>query len=437
MIMNSFELLMRIGGFPLDAAQNELKRIQALPDLSFLDWQLQRRWEIFNYHYQNNTQYRSFIGNANPKVWDDIPVLKKESIQKPITSRLSNGFQRSSVFINHTSGSTGTPFYFAKDKFAHAMTWALIADRYSWHGIDIFKDRQARFYGIPFAQIPRMKEKVKDFLMNRVRFNVLDPTDHTQKSTLRRLISGNFDYINGYSRSLTIFSKYLLKSGIVLKNEISSIRKCFVTSGMLTDEDRQIISDALGICIINEYGASELSIIAFEDKEFDWLISDEELYVEVVDEKGQLLPAGSQGRLLVTSLFNKAMPFIRYDIGDIAVLGDNKKGKYSILKSLVGRSNDYMVLKNGNLVTVAILEHVIKPILANNFELKEYLIRQWDFDIFSFEYVSDIDIEKTKEIQVKKDLEKYLGHPVIFNFLNCSKIERTSSWKLKYFERMF
>lgn len=435
--MNIFKFSLKISGFPMNDAAHELRYIRAKSDKSFADWQLEKRWEIFNFHLNNNQEYRAFIGNIRPNVWEDIPILTKSSIQKPLNNRLSKGFRANNVFVSTTSGSTGTPFYFAKDRFCHAMTWTLIADRYSWHGINIFKDKQARFYHISVNLRARLRARIKDFARNRYRLNVLDLSDQIQGSSLKKIINGNFDYINGYSVSLVVFAKYLLKIGIVLKSVSPSIRNCIVTSGILTEEDRKIISEALGVAVINEYGASEISIIAFEDPDFEWVVSDEEIFVEVVDENGHTLPKGMEGRLLVTSLYNKAMPFIRYDIGDIAILGKSKNGKNSVLKSLIGRSNDYLLLKNGKKVTETIIEQIISPILWNNIDLSEFLIRQWDYDKFSFEYVSNIEIEMTKQMVAIAALEKYLNHSVKFDFIKRIRIERTDSRKLKYFERMF
>jgi len=434
--MNISKQTMQFNGFPINDAQKELERLSQMSNSEFFEWQTKKRWEIYEYHFKNNESYKSFIGSKISTEWNEIPIMDKHSIQKPVSARLSNEFKTNKVFINHTSGSTGTPFYFAKDKFCHAMTWAMIADRYSWHKINIFKDKQARFYHIPNSFFDLLKERIKDILMNRKRFNVLDLSDNVQKEILSLLKKGKYDYINGYTVSLTVFAKYLLKNKITLKDEFPSIRACIVTSGMLFAEDREILSKAFKIPVLNEYGASELSLIAFEDIDSDWLINDEEIYVEVVDNAGNLIQNGRPGRILVTSLYNKAMPFIRYDLGDIAVLSKEKKGKHTKLKSLIGRANDSLLLKDGQMASEALLEFAIKPILSNNYELKEYLIRQWNYDRFTFEYISDVEIDQGKQVLTIKTLEESLGHQITFDFIRLSKIQRTNTLKLKYFERM-
>lgn len=89
-----------------------------------------------------------------------------------------------------------------------------------------------------------------------------------------------------------------------------------------------------GIPVINEYGASELDLIAFENPNKQWQINSETLHVEILDENDNLLPNGQEGRIVITSLFNKAHPFIRYDIGDIGVLSVEGSLKNQYLKNL-------------------------------------------------------------------------------------------------------
>ncbi len=59
----------------------------------------------------------------------------------------------------------------ARDKFCHAMTWAIFIDRYSWFEISS-GDKQARFWGIAVDGLAYYTQKLKDFLSHRERFVV-------------------------------------------------------------------------------------------------------------------------------------------------------------------------------------------------------------------------------------------------------------------------
>ena len=80
------------------------------------------------------------------------------------------------VYIGQTSGSSGHPFYFAKDKYAHAISHAQWIRKYKQHNLNV-DDKQARFYGVPASGLSRYKELFKDFLQNRTRFPVFDLSD--------------------------------------------------------------------------------------------------------------------------------------------------------------------------------------------------------------------------------------------------------------------
>ena len=108
-----------------------------------------QRLNIVNYHLLNNTIYRTLLGRESISNWDEVPVMQKSDLQKPLQERLSEGYTVKNSYVNKTSGSSGQPFVFAKDKFCHALTWAEIINRFGWFGIDFNSTLQARFYGIP------------------------------------------------------------------------------------------------------------------------------------------------------------------------------------------------------------------------------------------------------------------------------------------------
>src|SRR5690606_13193902 len=125
--------------------------------------------------------------------------------------------------------------------------------------------------------------------------------------------STSFDYINGYTSSIVQFAKFLQRKSIVLKKICPTLKACIVTSEMLFEDDKKLLETSLGIPIINEYGAAELGLIAFQNKNGEWIINNDDLFVEILDENNHVLPYGEEGRVVITSLYNKAHPFIRYD----------------------------------------------------------------------------------------------------------------------------
>ena len=435
--MKSFEAILRLKGFPVSEAKENLTHIQTMDAVTFNKYQEKSLEEILNHHIARNKNYRNFIGNKTPEEWRKIPILTKQVIQRQSSDLLSGGYNSRNVYLNNTSGSSGHPLYFAKDKFAHAMTWSLILDRYSRHDIDINHSLQARFFGIPLTSKGYLKEKIKDRLSNRVRFPVFDLSDHVLGKYLTIFERRPFEYLNGYSSSLTIFAKYILRHGLKLKDRCPTLKVCITTSEICTAEDRAIMEMAFGVRVVNEYGAAELDLIAFEDESFDWIMSNENLYFEVVDNNNNPVEEGVEGKLLVTALFNKAMPFIRYELGDVVVIEKEKKGNNQLLKSLIGRTNDYAILPSGKKSAGLTFYYISKSLLEEGGFMKEFVVKQLNQRLFRFEYVSDNELSSSQKNKVHEAVELYLEPGLDCEFVRKDHIDRTKAGKLKHFERLF
>ncbi|MFC4738437.1 phenylacetate--CoA ligase family protein [Flavobacterium ponti] len=431
-----FDFSLRINGFPIKKAQAEFEKIIAISDDKFENYVMEKRNEIVNFHLQHNLFYKNLVGKSEIEIWNDLPVLTKKDLQQPLEDRLSNGYSTKTVFVNKTSGSSGDPFIFAKDKACHALTWASIIYRFGWYGIDINSSYQARFYGIPLDFIGHKKERLKDFLSNRYRFSIFDLSDDVLEKVLRKFQKSNFDYINGYTSSIVLFAKFLQSKNIVLKTICPTLKVCLVTSEMLFEEDKTLMEKQFGIPIVNEYGASELDLIAFENTKGEWQVNSETLFVEILDENNQPVPNGKEGKIVITSLYNKAHPFIRYEIGDIGILDEKSTFRKPILKKLIGRTNDVAILPSGKKSPGLTFYYVTKSIIEDDGNVKEFIIKQTKIDTFYVEYVSEFDLTSTQIRKIEEAIELYLEPNLNFTFTRKTFLERSKRGKLKQFQSM-
>jgi len=428
-----FEAFLKLSGFDINAASERLRQIQSLSPEKFLKWQNNQKWVIAKHHYDNNPFYRKKVGKYFPDVWEDLPIMGKSDYQDDLEKLLSKGYTRKNTYIANTSGSSGHPFYFAKDKEAHAMDWALIKDRYNWHGLSL-NSKQARFYGIPLEKWSYRKEKLKDFLMNRVRFPVFDLSNEILQEYLRKFEKKSFDYIYGYTSSLVLFARFLLHNEIILKDICPTLKCCIATSEVLTIEDRSILNKAFGIGVVNEYGASEFGLIAFESSEGEWLLSEETLFHEIINTDASMTKS-TGGNLVITDFDNKAMPFIRYNIGDVAVISDHyaSDNKHRKLVNLLGRVNDTIILPSGKVSPGLSFYYISRSILESSGVLKEFIIRQTSLDTFVFDVVSERDLRTNEINEIKEKMEKYLEQGLTLQINRLQQIKRPLSGKIKHF----
>ncbi len=390
----------------------------------------------FRFHYENNLFYQSFLkSNVSGKIenWNDIPIITKKDFQINIDDIITNGLKKSELHVHNTSGSTGTPFYFAKDKFCHAVNWAEIDYHLLKHGIQIGKSKQARFYGIPLGGLKYYKERLKDYLANRVRYPVFDLSDEKLEAVLKDFKEIKFEYINGYTSSLVVFAKFLINKNLVLKAICPSLKVVFPTSEVVDEIDRKTMEKAFDVHIRNEYGAAELDILAFEDEDGDFVLNEETLYVEILDDNNHPVAAGEEGRVIVTSIYNKAMPFIRYELGDRAILSYKIKNGNRVLEKVVGRTNDIINLPSGKISPGLTFYYISKKLLESGGRIKEFIIIQKTLETFLFKYVAKEELSITDKLEIQKAMDLYLEPGLKCDFVQCEFIERTKAGKLKHF----
>lgn len=431
-----FDLTLRLKGFPIDDAKKELDAITKLDSSAFKVFLMQKKADIVDFHLKNNSFYRKLAQNSLSSKWEDLPILNKKNLQKPLVERLSDGYFIKDVYVNKTSGSSGDPFIFAKDKYCHALTWASNIYRFGWYGINFNHSLQARFYGIPLDFIGNTKERIKDCLSHRYRFNIFDLSDKVLAKILVKFQLTKFDYINGYTSSIVLFAKYLAKKNIVLKEVCPTLKVCMVTSEMLFEDDKILFEKQFGVPIVNEYGASELDLIAFQNPDGDWQANSETLYVEILDENNNILPYGEEGRIVITSLYNKAHPFIRYDIGDIGILDEKSTLQKPILKKLIGRTNDIAVLPSGKKSPGLTFYYITKSVIEDDGNVKEFVIKQLKIDTFEIEYVSDIALDEYQIKNIENAIIQYLEPNLKFSFIKKDVLTRSKSGKLKQFSSL-
>ena len=164
MKISLFTQILQRKGFPVNQFSILLKQQQQIQEHNYAAFLEKKKAEIVRHHSKENANYKHFIGNTNISEWNNIPIMTKKDFQKPLSLRLSNGYSKNNVYINKTSGSSGDPFFFAKDKFCHALTWANIIDKFGAHGIDFNTSFQARFYGIPLDFKGNLKEQITFYL---------------------------------------------------------------------------------------------------------------------------------------------------------------------------------------------------------------------------------------------------------------------------------
>ena len=212
---------------------------------------------------------------------------------------------------------------------------------------------------------------------NKIKVPATGITDRSvMKSYYKALKSFLPDYMRAYPSALFEFCKFLRDEEKTLH-----LKAVVTTAEMLYDYQRSFIEDTLGCEIFNEYGAYDGGAGAFECSEHCGLhLQMERGIVELLDAKGNPVEPGEAGRVIVTDLHNYLMPFIRYDVGDMAIASDRlcECGRgLKIIESIEGRSSDFIVLGDGTRISGESMVHLFNKLLhTDKIDIEQYQVVQ-------------------------------------------------------------
>lgn len=191
-----------------------------------------------------------------------------------------------------------------------------------------------------------------------------------------------------------------------------------------TEEMRAVIESKLGIKAYDVYGLSEIMGpgVSYECEEQAGMhINEDEFIAEIIDpETGEVLPYGSKGEIVFTTLTKEAFPLIRYRTRDIASLINEKCkcGRTFIrMTKPCGRSDDMLIIRGVNVFPSQIEEVLLKvqgSITPNYMIIIDRVNNTDTFDIeveMSEALFANDDVKSIQDIQksIRSMLRSVLG----------------------------
>lgn len=350
---------------------------------------------------------------------DSYPVLCKKQITHSMKDFILPNVRLS---WRSTSGSTGIPFKFPKDREATAHMDAIMYHFYSWHGIEV-GDKQARIWGAKLGLMGRLFEKIKDCILNRKRLSAFRMDDLSCSQYFNKLRKYKPKYFYSYANAMYQFALSLERQG--LDGRLLDIPVAICTGEVLFPFQREKIEAVLGCKVVNEYGTTENGIIAFEC-EYKKLHIAPTIEVEILNPD-----TNGYGNVVVTELNSKVIPFLRYNTGDIARISDNicECGKpYHVLELKEGRQHDIIICPDGKIVYASLLSYVLKKYVIKFKAIQEKI------DLIQINIVPIVEYSKAHENKIITDLTNCLGPDIHISITVFEDILPEKSGKLRYFE---
>jgi phenylacetate-CoA ligase len=339
-------------GSPVRRHLRELESAFRDPDAT-LALTRQRTRALIDHACHTTDYYRPFLG---VKELSEFLVLQKRTIKERYDEFFSSAYERSSLIPVKTSGSYGTPltFYLTKEKKdrQHAEVLYFL----DWVGYKL-GDKHAYVRSTP-------KDRFTLFVQNEV---MVIPTVFDEgwlEKQRQVLLHEGVKVFIGFPSVIGALAEYCRSKGDGPHS--FCLQAVITTAESLYDHTRDALRQVFDCQVLSRYSTEEFGVLAHECLHATRHHLNMASYVIEILSLDSDLPVspGELGRVVVTDLFSHAMPLIRYETGDLAVLGDDCPCglQGATLQRLEGRVVEGITRTDGQRLSPFMIHVVVKEL---------------------------------------------------------------------------
>jgi phenylacetate-CoA ligase len=349
---------------------------------------------------------------------EKLPILNKKIVKENINDIINLKYLNTSK-NNHTSGTTGSGLIFPETREMENRQWAIWWRYRIKVGIK-FGTWCGWFGGRSILNLNKKSAPywINNYPMRMTMFSAHHLNSKTVKFYYDKICDKKLSWLHGYPSQITLLSNLIIENNLEINDSVK-----YITFGAenFLESQRIIIKKVFKAEIYQHYGLSEgVSNISLNTSN-EFIPDQDFAYSEFISKKK--LPK-NQYHIIGTNYYNFAFPLIRYDTGDILTTYDNKNFK---IKSIDGRNEDYITLKNG--AKLGRLDHIFKDII----NVEEAQILQESLDEIIVNIVPNKKFNKIiDEKLIISEFQKRTGKYLSINIRYQKKIKRTKNGKLKF-----
>jgi phenylacetate-CoA ligase len=356
-----------------------------------------------------------------------LPFLTK-SVIRANTEALKHDQAQGLARFN-TGGSSGEPliFFIGKERVSHDVAAKWRATR--WWDVDI-GDPEIVVWGSPIelGKQDRVKQW-RDKLMRTQLLPAFAMSEAKLDDFIATIRAVRPRMLFGYPSALSHIAKHAEKRGVAMDD--LGIKVAFVTSERLYEDQRATIGRVFKCKVANGYGGRDAGFIAHECPSGGMHITADDLVVEIVNEAGEVQPAGAAGEIVVTHLATKDFPFVRYRTGDVGVLGTEAcacgRG-LPLLKEIQGRSTDFVIAADGTVMHGLSLIYILRDLTG----LKSFKVIQETRQLTRVLLVTEPSFAKEQLATIVSGFKQRLGAQVEVQVSIVDAIAAEKSGKFRY-----
>ncbi|MFS0516514.1 phenylacetate--CoA ligase family protein [Nostoc sp. UIC 10607] len=404
---------------------------QVTADVSLLgEHQAQQLKSLLTHAVQTTDFYKNYDASGQ---LEDFPVVDKNIIRESFERFESTVFKGKKLKVMETSGSTGTPFRVVQNSSKRQRVLAELIYFNSLVGYSI-GIRHAFFRTIEFNS---RKSSVKLFMQNEVEFDVrIQDVTSFEQQRLTLLKDKRVEILIGYSSVIYDLARHIISQGN--SPEDFGVKGVLCLAEPLYPNMRDTIRKALDCQILSRYSNQECGVLAYECPTCGrFHLNTANYFFEILAlDRDEPISPGTPGRIVVTDLYNYALPMIRYDTGDIGSIVPNDCSKFAtpILNSLEGRRLDSVYDTAGRRLVSFIFDDMFEA-LSRLGMLKQFQFIQED----KTHYRLRLCVNETfsEEESVIEKLKQILGGDAQIEIDYVDEIPVLNSGKRKYIVSLY
>jgi phenylacetate-CoA ligase len=336
-----------------------------------------------------------------------LPLMRKADVRRCRESLRSRLAGKLTPFS--TGGSTGAPLLFdlSQERIASAVACRQRVMR--WWGLSA-GDREFALWGSP-VEVTRQDRlrNIRDKIFATQLFSAFEMSEPVMSRYLDRLETSGCRTIFAYPSSIHLLCLHARKEGRDLRR--IGVKTVFVTGEILFPHQRNLISATFNCPVANGYGGRESGFVSHECPYGGMHIMADATIVEIVDSRGEPVPEGESGEIVVTDLYSREAPFLRYATGDAGALSTRRcpcGRPLPLLESIEGRTTDFIVARDGTVLHALSVIYILREIEG----IEQFRIRQKQVDRFHVQLVRNGSYRIESESRIRDGLRKRLRAPV-------------------------
>jgi phenylacetate-CoA ligase len=355
-----------------------------------------------------------------------LPVTTKADVIKAGDDMICSRYSKKVLRKARTGGSTGTPLIIYRNWLSIGNEHAFVNRQWNWADIK-FSDRRAYFMSRVVADADRQDGKL--YAYDSVMNDLILSTHHLSAETADIFVKAIKEYkikaLVGYPSAISFLGKLCLQRNIKVP-----LKTVLTTSELLTESMKETIEEAFSCRVFDFYGGAERVC---------YIHTCEHGNYHVVPEYGftELIPVSdsepNKCKVISTGFWNRGMPLLRYDTGDIVIKSDKKcpcGRHFQVIESICGREGDIIKTPSGRHLGVTLLMQLLYVICGVG-GIAESQVVQDAIDHITIKYVPVGKLDENQLTDFRKVLDKYLPSELKFDFQEVDSVEKTKAGKVR------